>query len=344
VRWLFCRNIPISQTAERIIFAVDTKARTVTSVVGINYTGDAAEFSWVVPVPNVPELDVAETKSLDRLADVTNVSFNVPPNPCPVLQMASATQVAFAPTSLATATPFLKTGTVGPFDYAIIRNEQTDAMIAWLRENKYQITPEMEPLVSQYVKEGQYFLAMKLQRGKEVTEIKPIVMKYTGVDPAIPIRLTAVAAVPNLQLLVWILGSTQYVPQNYAHAEIDYSRMRSGFVQVQESSSRYLTLQTYQNERGFIQDKYQGKAFITEYAQPMHTLLADVRMNQQEALDPVIAKLIGQYSYITRLRGQMNPNQMTLDPIFTADANAKDVTNVIDLAKYIQPEVFWRCG
>ncbi len=341
----FCRNTPISQTAERIIFAVDTKARIVTSVVGINYTGEAAEFSWVVPVPDVPELDVAETKSLDHIADATNLVFNPPQNPCQVVfSSANTAGGGGSVVPVPQEAPFLKTGVVGPFDYAIIRNEKTDSMIAWLRENKYQITPEMEPLVSQYVKEGQYFLAMKLQRGKEVTEIKPVVMTYSGVDPAIPIRLTAVAAVPNLQLIVWVLGSVQYVPQNYAHPEIDYSRMRAGFMQVQESGSSYVSLQTYQDERRFVQEKYQGKAFVTEYAQPMRNLLADVRVNQKDALDPLIAKLFSQYSYVTRLRGQMNPNQMTLDPIFTADTNAKDVSNVIDLAKYVKPETFWRCS
>jgi hypothetical protein len=239
---------------------------------------------------------------------------------------------------------FLKTGVVGPFDYAIIRNERTDAMIAWLRENKYQVTPEMEPLVNQYVKEGQYFLAMKLQRGKDVTEIKPVVMKYSGVDPAIPIRLTAVAAIPNMQIVVWVLGSTQYVPQNYAHPEIDFSRMRAGFVPVQESGSQYTSLQTYQDERRFYQEKYAGKAFVTEYAQPMRNLLEDVRLKEKDALDPLVAKLFSEYSYVTRLRGQMNPNQMTLDPVFTADTNAPDVSNVIDLAKFVDARTFWRCG
>ncbi len=340
----FCRNVPISQTAERIIFAVDTKARTITSVIGINYTGEAAEFSWIVPVPGVPELDVAETKSLDRLADATNLTFNTPPNPCARTRPASGSSNGAVPPGAGDDTSFLKTGVVGPFDYAIIRNEKTDSMIAWLRENKYQITTAMEPLVDQYVKEGQYFLAMKLQRGKEVTEIKPIVMKYAGVDPAIPIRLTAVAAMPNLQLIVWILGSTQYVPQNYAHPEIDFSRMRVGFVQVQESGSGYVSLQTYQDERRFAQEKYQGKAFVTEYAQPLRVLMNDVRLTEKDVLDPLISKLFSQYSYVTRLRGQMNPNQMTLDPIFTADPNAKDFTNVIDLAKYVEPATFWRCS
>jgi hypothetical protein len=340
----FCRNTPISQTAERIIFAVDTKNRMITSVVGINYTGDAAEFSWVVPVPSVPELDVAETKSLDHLADATNLVFNFPDNPCMVVMSANAQGGGGDTQPVPGAPPFLKTGQVGPFDYAIIRNEKPDAMVAWLRENKYQVTPEMEPLVNQYVKEGQYFLAMKLQRGKEISEIKPVVMRYTGVDPAIPIRLTAVASVPNLQLLVWVLGSVQYVPQNYAHPEVDYSRMRAGFVQVQESGSSFLSLQTYQDERRFYQEKYQGKAFVTEYAQPMNVLLKDTRLTDKEGLDPVLTKLFSQYAYVTRLRGQMNPDQMTLDPVFTADPNAKDVTNLIDLNKFVNGKTFWRCN
>lgn len=341
----FCQNLPISQTAERIIFAVDTQKRVITSVVGIAYTGEASEFSWIVPVPSVPELDVAETKSLDALADATNLVFKFPDNPCMIL-MSAVSGINGADDEPPATQPFLRTGSVGPFDYAIIRNERADSMLAWLRENKYRVTADMEPLIAQYVKEGQYFLAMKLQRGKAVSEIKPVVMRYTGVNPAIPIRLTAVAAVPNMQLLVWILGGARFVPQNYAAAEVDFSRMRGtmGFAQVVEGGSMYVSLNSYQAERKFIQDRYAGKAFVTEYAQPMSVLSQDTRLKTPGALDPVIAKLFADYSYVTRLRGQISPDQMTLDPIFVAKPGSVNVSNQIDLAKFVEAKAFWGCS
>ena len=56
---LFCQSTPVDQLAERIIFTVN-KNDTITAYVQINYTGEAHDFSWVVPVPSVPKVDVAE--------------------------------------------------------------------------------------------------------------------------------------------------------------------------------------------------------------------------------------------------------------------------------------------
>lgn len=342
---LFCRNVPIDQTAERIVFAVDKAAGTVTAIVGIQYTGSAPDFSWVVPVANPPKLEVAETKSLDALSIATNVQFVPPNNPCmrPLAVAASDSAPGQAGSAQPTETPFLKTGQIGPYDYAIIRNQNTQEMTEWLRSNGYRVTPDMEPLIAVYVKEGMYFVAMKLQRGKDANEIKPVVMTYSGNYPSIPLRLTAVAAVPNMQILVWILGDTQYEPLNYAHPQIEFERMRAGFQQVQENGVSYITLTTYQGERKFIQDRYKGRAFITEYAQPLANLASIPDLSGDGKLDPIIGGLLKKYTYITRLRAQMSPEQMTDDPVFKANANAPDVSNIVDISKYVDANTFWGC-
>ncbi len=339
----FCQNVPIDQTAERIIFAIDRANNMTTTVVGISYTGAAEAFSWVIPVSSPPKLDVAETKSLDALSNATNIQFVAPPDPC-IRAMSIADDGAVNAPEPPTGGSFLQTGQVGPYDYAIIKNTKVTEMIAWLRENGYRVTPEMEPLIIQYVQEGSYFLAMKLRRGVEATEIKPIVMTYPGTTPLIPLRLTAVAAVPNMQVLVWILGDVQYVPQNYAHPSVDFSRMRAGFQTVNENGSSYTTLISYQNERKFLQQKYDGRAFITEYAQPLSTLNSSSEMSAAGKPDPVIGGLLKKHHYVTRLRAQISPEQMKLDPAFEPDSSAPNVSNVIEIGRYMDPSTFWGCG
>jgi hypothetical protein len=88
---LFCQNTPVDQLAERIIFTVN-KNDTITAYVQINYTGEAPDFSWVVPVPSVPKVDVAEIASFDELSNLTAPVF-IPPlmpscAPIPVPAMA----------------------------------------------------------------------------------------------------------------------------------------------------------------------------------------------------------------------------------------------------------------
>ena len=58
---MFCNAAqPVEQAAERIVFAwaedEECPDGLVTVEVQISYVGDAADFGWVVPVPDVPEL------------------------------------------------------------------------------------------------------------------------------------------------------------------------------------------------------------------------------------------------------------------------------------------------
>lgn len=66
----FCTSVPIDQSAERIIFTINDD-NTITAIVGINYVGAAEDFSWVVPVPSVPELDVADVSLINTLQQST---------------------------------------------------------------------------------------------------------------------------------------------------------------------------------------------------------------------------------------------------------------------------------
>src|SRR5215207_969650 len=74
---LFCQNVPVDQQAERIIFTVNGDS-TISAYVQINYTGSAPDFSWVVPVPSVPQVDVAEIATFDELSSLTSPIF-IPP-------------------------------------------------------------------------------------------------------------------------------------------------------------------------------------------------------------------------------------------------------------------------
>lgn len=56
----FCSNLPMNQTAERILLiAADEQ---VTANVQIQFAGTAEDFAWVLPVPSVPVLSVSHNE------------------------------------------------------------------------------------------------------------------------------------------------------------------------------------------------------------------------------------------------------------------------------------------
>jgi hypothetical protein len=322
---LFCQNVPVDQQAERIIFTVNNDG-TISAYVQINYTGSAPDFSWVVPVPSVPKVDVAEIASFDELSTLTAPVF-MPPlmPPCAPIPLAAAS--GGGPVEEGSV-QVLAQGTAGPYNYTVVTSDDPDALVKWLRGNQYRITPDMVPLVHVYTDEGLVFLAMKLRPEEGVQDIQPVAMTYKSTHPMIPLRLTAVAANPNMNVITWIFADAQLAPINYAHPTIKDSDIRGTF--FGSNGTNYVTLvdQTV--------DLYDGRAFVTEYAQPTRSL-RDLKPN-----DKLVQRLAEEYQYVTRFFGRISPEQMTVDPTFEMQPDLPDVSNVHDLSKE-DPEVFWGC-
>jgi len=322
---LFCQNLPVDQQAERIIFTVNGDG-TITAYVQINYTGSAPDFSWVVPVPSVPEVDVAEIATFDELSRLTSPIFIPPLLPecaaIPVPAMAVAEGDAAGG-----SVEVLASGTAGPYAYNVITSVDPNALVTWLRTNDYRVTEDMEPLIRVYNDEGMDFLAMKLQPEQGVQDIQPVVMTYISTEPMIPLRLTAVAAVPDMNVVTWIFGDAQALPTNYAHPVIDDTDVRGTFFSSDGTNYLQLVDQTV--------DLYDGRAFITEYAAPTFELAS-------QAVDPLAQQLFTDFGYVTRVFGRISPEEMTVDPMFKLSDDVTDVSNIHDLSR-VDQKVFWGC-
>jgi len=329
---LFCQNVPVAQQAERIIFTMNADD-TITAYVQINYTGDAPDFSWVVPVPTVPEIDVAEIDLFDELDRLTQPIIMAPPIPDCVFRnqnlMFESDMVMSAPMSdMAGSVQVLASGTAGPYAYDVVDSPDPQALVIWLRENNYQVTEEMIPLIEVYNAEGMPFLAMKLQPDAGVQEIQPIVMTYESDLPMIPIRLTAVAGTHNKNILTWIFADEQEIPQNYQPITIRDNQIRGE--RFNATGNNYMQL------LDDAIDEDNGLAMTTEYAQPTSELATF------QITDPTLQMLTQDYAYVTRFLGRMSPEEMTLDPVFEFDGSRADVSNIRDLSNR-NAAVFWDC-
>ncbi len=322
----FCTNVPVDQAAERIIFAVNDDG-TMDAYVQINYTGAPDTFAWVVPVPNPPKVDVATMtmlRELDRLTQPVYVAPSLSNACAEAMRRLPVPAAAQQPpgTSAGGVTVFDQ-GSVGPFNYAVVGSDDPKAMIKWLQDNKYQITSAMEPFIDVYVKEKMVFLAMKLQPNKQVRDIQPVKMTYKSAKPMIPLRLTAVAATPNMVVLTWILSKSQAQPENYAVVNVpDDDIVFTAF-----GGNNYNQL--VQRRLG----EQKGRAFITEYAGAA---------NRFSVQDPALRALLSQYAYLTRVYTRISPEDMTIDPVFKFNSSLPDVSNMHDLSK--DPNRVWDCN
>ena len=310
----FCIDTPVDQNAERIIFTQNGDG-TVSAYVQIEYTGAAPDFSWILPLPDaigaedveVPEDAMAAFRELEVATDPVFIPPRLP-------ECADFVGVAAAP-MMKSAVEVFASGEVGPYGFDVVGSEDPDALVSWLRDNSYRVTEAMEPLIDLYVEEQFVFLAMKLRPDQGAQDVEPVKVTYPSSQPMIPLRLTAVAANPNMAVMVWIYADAQAVPVNYGKMEIANKELvffgRGG-------SNNYRQLM------GQKANEQEGQAFITEYAAP--TSLVNVA-------HPLLQDLSSSYAYVTRLNTVISPEEMTVDPIFDYDSRLDDVSNVRDLSR-----------
>ena len=316
---LFCQNDPVDQAAERIIFAKNDDG-TITTLVQIDYTGSAPDFSWILPMPSpITAEDIAVPEdgeeAFTELHSLTDVRIIPPPVPdCVQEVMEDMVMSSAAPESEGGVTIFAS-GEVGPYGFDVIGSEDPTALIDWLRQNNYRVEPPMEPIINAYVVEQHVFLAMRLLPEETADSIAPIQITYAAEKPMVPIRLTAVAANPNMGIYIWIYANEQAIPENYAHMEIDNREITV----FDFGGNNY---QQLINQRA---DVNKGQAFITEYAGPT---------SQFQPQNPLLQELGAKHPYVTRLYTTMSAEEMTLDPVFGFDGTRPNVSNVRDLSQY----------
>jgi hypothetical protein len=269
---------PVAQTAENVFFAMERALDgrfKLEAHVQIFYTGPADRFSWVVPVDDKPELDVGTNQLFQALLSTTQPRFQLAWYEAGICRegvsgnsgTGGSTGNSFpsAPRPGGSATggsgggvDISFRGDVGPYDAAVIRStdpKDPKPLLVWLAENKYYVSPEATRLIADYVAQEKHFVAIRLLSGKDIREIQPLVMRFLGPGPCVPLKLTSIAAIRDLRVNLWVLGKNRVVPQNFYEIKLNEAR-----IDWLNAGSNYEALiKKAADEAG-------GNAFVTDYA------------------------------------------------------------------------------
>ncbi len=233
----FCDNSqPVNQAAERIIFTHGADG-SVTAIIQIQYSGEAERFAWVLPVAGNPTVGVSSNAAFQRLQAATNPQYRlntIVEGSCrdddftrgsPAFDSAEGGggDAGAAPPGPVTV---VNQGTVGPYDFVVIQvdpslTRHSEVAVSWLQDNGYQIDDLGADRLEPYLAGGMNLLAFRLSKGNATGSIRPVTISFgTGVA-SIPIRPTAVAAVDDMGVMVWVLGASRSVPSNYMSLELN---------------------------------------------------------------------------------------------------------------------------
>jgi len=317
---------PIVQSAERVLFRVNPDD-TITSVVEIQFQGDPIEFGWVLPLPDVIDVDAVTTAPAGLFDDLERLTAPRFIRPQRAAEQSDASYAAGM--SSGCAWPFgaqpswsgdvggfdpwagvtvVGEAVAGPFSIEIITADNAGNLGNWLIGNGYQVPLAANDAIAHYVASGGAFLGLKLQPDVEQGPLEALQFTFPGTEPMLPLMLTAVAAVENMEITTYVLGERRYTTQGWTEIPFDYDTLA------------WLDAETtdYESKLPAALDAAGGQAFVTEFAWPTERIV--------ESAD-ASADLLGSAAYVTRVRTFASPAEMTIDPSWVEDGKLGDVGN-----------------
>lgn len=260
---LFCNGAqPVVQDGERILFVLGEGE--VDVLINIRYEGDAADFGWILPLQAEPvEVRVAPGlifNALDAFAPQfwTNVETEGSCTDRVIGFGALGAEDAGAAFGAGGGVQIRSEDRVGPYQTVVLDADDADDAIAWLEDNGYAVPPGSRALIGSYLAADNVLMALKLANEVGVDQIQPIWVRMEGAEACVPIKLTALAANPDMDVIVSVLTRAgRAIPTNYTHVTPNLARL--DWVNVAAN---------YDALVGEALDEGGGRAFVTEYAGP----------------------------------------------------------------------------
>lgn len=337
----FCQITPVEQNAERVLFEVDPSTGVLTTTVEIRYVGAPEGFSWVVPVPETPELLDVPVGALQVLDAATVPQIIAPPTTCSGMpggmNRGTASPAMAEDDAGGGGVNVEDLPQVGPYDPEVVSSDDPAALIEWLNTNGYLITEPMEPYVADYVASGMKFLAMKLAPGSDVADVSPISMQWSGAEPMVPISLTSVSAEPEMGVMVFVAAAGRYESSNFTNLEVDVADVQAD---PRNGANNYYPLLSW------LLDEAGGQAIVTEYADTAAITAQNLdnvftQFTEDAESREWVGEVLGRRAYVTRMYTRLSGWEMTRDPSFGPAASDATVDRILDLSDRPAVEV---CG
>jgi len=235
---LFCNLAdPVDQSGEQIAFDVDEEADRTTMHVSVDYEGPAESFAWVIPVRGIPDLFRSHDDLFRVLDWATAPRYFVQRSddgkcfdPWSTGSDADTDSDADADADAdldldQDLTDFgvdvLSNERIGDYETTTLAATDEAALVGWLQANGFDIPEGMVEALAPYVANDMNFVAIKLAKDTVTGQLPPLGLSYEGTTPTIPLRLTAVAALPDMPITVYLAGEHRGVPTNYLHVQLN---------------------------------------------------------------------------------------------------------------------------
>jgi len=208
----------------------------------VHFEGNSRDFGLMVPVPTRPELSLANSQVFTEASFMTqpfvrnagqgcgcgddNENIISPMNwqrldACPNCSVFSSEKDGVS---------IVYEETVGTFNAVVLQATEASALTTWLNQNGYHYNVADSTVLSGYVRENWFFVAMKLDTAQvpqriddwwtATTAPAKITFPASGEDVIYPLRVSAISTKDQVEVLVYTISKK---PMRFEGAKVEYS-------------------------------------------------------------------------------------------------------------------------
>lgn len=257
----------VAQAYETVLFLQDGPYVEAHIQIAIDPNTKAQKFAWVLPMPAVPEFSVGSQPLFDALVRDTSPTFSTSGEYCGGFADEGAAFIQSPDGGgLGGGGPeIIDTDIVGAFEVTVLQGGTVDGVMTWLGDNGYTQDPAAGPILGEYIDKGNVLVAFKLAPSATTAEVHPVVLRYLGTEPCVPLQLTAIAATPDMGVRAFLLGEERWAPMNWRHVALN-------LVKIPWNGDTAFYAEAVARA---VDEAPDGRGFVTEYAGPSDTVVTD---------------------------------------------------------------------
>lgn len=214
-----CEDCWIFSEGQLNLVVMDRENRKIQLVPNIRFTGNSRELALVVPTPALPVLAPAQKAIWDEAREMTKSVRSTRGRDESYFGCGSVTTSVLSPADGGGGVDGESDDvvihgqqTVGAFEATIVSSESPNALLEWLNENGFVISPEDAALFVPYVERDWFFTAMKLDttdaanRMPEIgwdAEVNPVSFTYESEEFELPLPILTINKAPVLPIVVY---------------------------------------------------------------------------------------------------------------------------------------------
>lgn len=237
------------------------------------YTGNPAEFSWILPVRNGPDVrvELADNRFMQVLDNITVPTLYAPQRPTRYCSSGlerdfnAGAPTAAADSGASSGVTVHREEVVGPYAIAIVGGTDAMAIRTWMRDNGFTIPPVIEPVIDHYVSLRQDFVALKLRAGAASMprqQMTPVRVTVSGYAPTLPLRMVAAGISDKVGLSLLVIANTRFQASNYPNGEV----RDNDLVWDWNASPAQIPADDYRTAQRAVLAASGGRAWVTESA------------------------------------------------------------------------------